>query len=142
MHRAEEILSAVVAALTGLPTTANRVERDRVYPPDQTPALSVNQGGEEPIQGSTGMQAQDSALEIEINIQVKSGTSSSDLNQIKAEVYAALMSNHKLGINYVHQIQWGGDTKPEPSGEADLKTVSCAMRFAVAYRHSYTSKES
>ena len=142
MHKAETILNAIKTALTGLATTGDRVERDRVYPPEQCPALSVNQGGEDPIAGRENMQFQDVALEVEIIIQVKSGTKSSDLNQIKAEVYAALMADTTQGLAYVHETQWAGDSAPEPSGDAEINTTRCIMRFLVAYRHSYTSKES
>ena len=141
MHRAESILNAVKTALTGLATTGQYVERDRVFPPEACPALSVNQGSEEPLDQSS-TQFQDCVLEVEVVIQVKSGTSSSDLNQIKAEVYAAMMTDTTQGLTYVHETQWGGDSAPEPSGDAEINTTRCTMRFAVAYRHSYTSKES
>lgn len=141
MHRAESILNAVQTALTGLATTGQYVERDRVFPPEACPALSVNQGAEEPLDQSS-MQFQDCVLEVEVVIQVKSGTSSSDLNQIKAEVYAAMMTDTTQGLTYVHETQWGGDSAPEPSGDAEINTTRCTMRFGIAYRHSYTSKES
>ena len=141
VHRAEEILSAVVTALTGLATTGASVERDRVYPAQSCPALSIEQGGEEPIQGRENMQFQDSALEVEVAVYVKSQSLNTQLNQIKAEVYAALMANRQLGLAYVYDLQWLGDTAPEPNRDSDSPTTKCSMRFAVAYRHSLTSKE-
>ena len=142
MHRAELILEAVKSILTGLATTGTNVERDRVFPPDMLPALSLNQGAEDPIPGRENMAFQDSALQVDIVIQIKSSSSSSDLNQIKAEVYAAMMSDSSLGLGFVYDTQWAGDGPPEPSGDAEINTVRCTMRFGVAYRHSYTSKES
>lgn len=141
MHRAEEILSAVVTSLTGLATTGTSVERDQVYPVQACPALSIEQGGEEPIQGRESFGFQDAALEFDVVAYVKTQGPNTQLNQIKAEVYAALMANRQLGLNYVYDMEWRGDTAPEPSAEADKTTTKCSMRFAVAYRHSLTSKE-
>lgn len=141
MHRAEEILEAVTTALTGLTTTGNRVERDRVYPPELCPALSVGLGQESPKQGADNVSYQDSILEVRIVIQVKNDDTATVLNQIKAEVYAALMSDRTLGLSFVADMAWNGDSEPEPSGDAEIKTTRCITNFAVWYRHSFTSKE-
>lgn len=140
MHRAEEILEAVKAALTGLPTTGARVERDRVYPPEECPALSLVLGAEEPLNDAENLVFQDSLLEFKVVVQIKSGSHSSELNKIKAEVYGALMANRQQGLSYVHDTGWQGDSEPEPE-RGEIKTNRCEMRFAVAYRHSTISKE-
>lgn len=141
MHRAESILSAIQTILTGLGTTGNSVERDQVYPPQTPPALSISQGEESPLGGVTNIQFQDAALAVEVTIYVKAANYNSQLNQIKAEVYAALMATRNLNLAYVIDTIWSGDTAPEASGDAEQKTMRATMRFTVAYRHSITSKE-
>lgn len=140
MHRAESILNAVETTLTGLATTGANVQRDRVHPPESVPALSITQGGENPFT-PPNMAFQDSVLEIEVSIYVKADDFNTQYNQIKAEVYAALMADRKLGIEYVQEIEWQGDNAPQLSGELEKKTLRGAMKFAVLFRHSLTTKE-
>ncbi len=140
MHRAETILEAVKTALTGLTTTAARVERDRVYPPESCPALSIEQGDELPADDGN-LAFQDSALDVDVIAYVKSDSFNTQANQIRAEVYAAMMGNRTLGLVFVHDTRWLGDSRPEPSGDGETKTLRVSMRFRVFYRHSYTSKE-
>lgn len=141
MNRAEIVLNAVEKQLERLPTTQNRIERDRVYPPENLPALSVNQGAESPaVEPNTAFQ--DVILDVDIEIKLKSSQFTTQLNKIKSEVYGALMKNRQLDLSFVFNTYWRGDSNPDTSGDAEIKTASCVMRFQIHYRHSYLSKES
>lgn len=143
MHRAEAILNAIETNLTGLAITGANVQRDRVYPPEKEklPALSITQGEESPLAPANNVSYQDSILEVSIHIYVKASDFNTQFNNIKAQVYAALMADIKQGVEYVIDTKWQGDSAPNISGEAEQKTLKAEMRFAVWYRHSLTSKE-
>lgn len=142
MHRAESILEAVKTTLTGLTTTGTNVERSRVYPPDSLPALSINKGKDEREPNPSTMGTVESNIEIKIVVYVKSEAFTTDLNQICAEVYAAMMASNRLGLAYVEKLRWIEDSEPESSGESETITTQCVITFEVGYTHALTSKES
>jgi hypothetical protein len=140
--RAESILDAVVTLVTGLTTTGSRVTRGRTYAVPAEPALAVDMGGEVPA-GDPNMAYQDEYLDITVTAYAKGaqGTTDTTLNQIAAEVYAAVMASRQLGLAYVHDTRWMGRSEPqrEPS---DQVASAQELRFRVHYRHSYASMES
>jgi len=140
MNRAEAILESILKTLRDLESTQCNIERDRIYPPEDLPALSVNQGSETPA-GESTMQFQDVILDVSVEIYLKSSALNTLLNTIKSEVYAALLSSPQLNLPFVLNTHWRGDTAPDVSGDAERPTSRCRMRFEVHYRHSYTSKE-
>lgn len=143
MHRAETILEAVKTALTGLTTTGTKVERGRVYPVEELPALSLEMGADNPNSESSNLAFQDRELDFVVTSYVKSSTNTETLsNAIRAEVYAALMGNRTLSLSYVMDVSFNGDDKPQLSGESELRTSSQAMNYTVRYRHSLINAES
>lgn len=139
--RAETIMDAIKTAVTGLGTTTNKVVRGRAWAAQDTPALSVDMGSESP--GDYNVAFQDEVLTVEIAAQVKGaeGTTDTTLNQIRAEVYAAVMAAPQLGLPFVINTVWRGRSRPlHDEGEKDL--VEQVFRFDVHYRHSVTSTES
>lgn len=142
-HRAETILEAIKTVVTGLTLTGQNVERDRVYPPENIPALSVDMGGESRGEIDTGdMTNINSQLEVGIRLLVKSNESTTVINSIKAEVYSAIMGSSRLGLNFVDYLVWREDTAPTLDGENETRTVSVIMNFEVGFFHSLLSKES
>lgn len=140
-HRAEQIMDAVVTAVTGLTTTGANVQRGRVYPVDEAalPALSVYMSADEPLDGEDGQSVfgyVDSELTVRVEAHVK-GSANIDqtLNQIRAEVYQALLADYQLGLAFVQQIIWRGADEPELDA-ADQKVGRQAFNWAVRYRHS------
>lgn len=140
--RAESVLVAFTTAVTGLTQTGARVVRGRVYPVDVVPALTVNMGGEQPV-NQPNTTYQDEYLDVEVMAYVKDNASvDGALNKIRAEVYAAILADYTLGLEYVLDTQWMGRDAPNRSGEMENKSARQTMNFRVHYRHSYLSSES
>ncbi len=141
MHRAESILAAVTTAVSGLATTGANVLRGYGVQLPGLPGLVVKMGADESIAGfSVSIVAR--RLEVEIEARVKQAADSDTvLNQVRAEVYAALMADPRLGLAYVvdtvHQVDAAPDDK-----DLTAAVVRQVMTFSVDYRHSYQSAES
>lgn len=142
MHRAETIMQAVVTTLTGLTTTAARVERGRVRTVETCPALTIEMGGDDVIPDRSSYPKLHRDLNIKILAHVKNNTSpDTDLNQIRAEVHAAMVADRTLGQTFVIDVECIGDDEPEISGEGEKITAVQQMNYVVKYRHSWTSAE-
>lgn len=141
-HRAETILEAVRARLTGLPTTGSRVERARVWPIEECPAISIERGDDAPVETGRRFSLQDRRLNFTVTGYVKSTTiHETQLHQVAAEVYAALFGDVTQGLAFVLDTHWLGDSKPETNGETETRGASMEMNYAITYRHSITSAE-
>lgn len=141
MHRAESILAAVTAALTGLASTGGNVLRGYGVQLPGLPGLVVRMGADENIAGY-GTTVVARRLEVQIEARVKQAADSDTLlNQVRAEVYAALMADPTLGLGFVI------DTMHQLDGEPDEKDLAApivrqVLTYSVDYRHSYQSAES
>ena len=81
-------------------------------------------------------------LNVQIAIHVKNNTDpDTDLNQIRAEVYAAMMADRTQGLTYVLDTESIGDDEPELTGEGEKVTARQQMNFIVKYRHSWSDAE-
>lgn len=139
--RAEQIVVAVLAKVTGLTTTGSRVVRGRAYAVETTPALTVSQGSDAPVDARTGSSVYlDSELDIIITAHVKSSSSQTDtlLNLIRKEIHIALMADVTQGLSFVYLTETKGASAPTISGDADKITATMDMTFTFRYRHSYT----
>lgn len=136
--RAEEIMDAVVTAVTGLTTTTTNVRRARVYDWNVTPSLSVYMGQDDVVN-----ELVNDLIDWEIIIIVESHVKAESnvdqtINTIRKEVHSALMADHTLGLNFVHDIT------PGPAGEPELEAgdqpiASQRIEFKVMYRTSRTA---
>lgn len=143
MHRAESILQAITTTLTGLTTTQTRVERARVWPVNECPAISIERGDDQTLEEGRSLGFQDRQLEVVITSYVKASSTSNpetELNQIAAEVYTALFADVTQGLSYVIDTHWFSDSRPEMTGQ-ESKTAVMRMTFIIHYRHSLTSPE-
>jgi len=140
MHHAEAIMQAILALITGLTTTGNNVARGRPYPVETVPALTLMQGEDSLANGLQNMSFVDRILIVRIVCHVKTGTQfDTDLNQIRREVYVAIMANRNLNLpNIVIDTAPEGDDEPELSGDGEKNIGQQVMNFAVTYRHSLT----
>lgn len=125
-HRGELVVQAVVATLTGLPTTGANVFRMVKYnqPVEVLPSINVVQGEETLL-----MDDEDGAvwpvadrlfelfLEIRSRHPAGSAAMEAELFQIEQEAVAALRANRKLGFSWVH------DTMEEARGELDEENI-------------------
>ena len=142
-HRSEIILETVKAVLTGLSITGNRVERCRVWPVEECPALAIDKGDDFPKDQGRGFSHQDRELDFTVTGYVKATDNpESDLHQIAAQVYAALLADVTQGLAFVIDTHWLGDAEPQKSTEGETRRASMEMRYRVWYRHTITSTES
>lgn len=142
MHRAEEIITAIELALTGLATTGSRVYRSRVRSIEDAPALAVEMGADDVSVDASNYPQVARELNVKIIAFVKNNTSfDSDLNAIRAEVFEALMTDPTLALSFVTDTMLISDNEPEFSGEGDQITGKQQMDYVVKYRHSWNSTE-
>lgn len=139
-HKAETILEAVVTAVSGLTTTGSSVERGRAYAVGVVPSLSVFMG-EDRVDNELAIGHYDRMLEIFVESHVATiGNIETDLNQIRAEVFAALRADHTLGDTCI-ELRPEADSRPEIQGETDTPHAMQQLLFLAYYRHSTTSAE-
>ncbi len=143
MHRAESIMQAIEQRLTGLATTGSRIERARVWPVEECPALSIERGDDAPMDNGRSLGFQSRQLEVFVTAYAKSptGTFETSLHQIAAEVYAALFADVTQGLPYVMDTHWTGDSRPETSTETEGRTATMQMAYQIHYRHSIATPE-
>lgn len=140
-HRAESVMDALVARLTGLGLTGSRVYRGRVYnlQASEFPALTISMGGDVPelLQSQTLM---DSELSVSITAWVKSPTAQIDesLTAIREQVTVAMQSDYTLGLPYVVTCNEGAAQAPELDGEGSQPVGSQSQTWTIRYRRSRT----
>lgn len=138
-HRAENIIAAVVTAVTGLTTTGARVYRGRRYEldVDASPSLCVYLGPDLPLSGpgDSPLAYQDSELTVYIEGVVKNSTTAvaTTLNQIRHEVAVALNADHTQGLAYVHNTT-EGETLLDIGVETDKPVGRMRTAWLFLYR--------
>lgn len=142
MHRAESILSAVETALTGLLTTGANVARGRAYAVPILPAISIFKGSDQSSENQTllGSVMREMTVNLDIHVQ-GTGNPETELNQIAAEIYAALVLDHQQGLAYVYDSDIVGDDEPEIEGTQDLPIARMRSTWLILYEHSLASAE-
>jgi len=142
-HRAEQILDAFTALVTGLTTTGANVVRDRPYNIDESisSALSVYQGDDTPFDsGLDNWQLEDKQLDISVDIHVKQSSEipiSKQLNQIRKEIHIALMADRTLGLSFARNFLAGVAETPEIEA-GEKVTAKQTLNFSIDYRASVT----
>ena len=142
-HRAEQIMDAVVAKLTGLATTGANVTRGRVYNIERQaiPHLSIYRGENRPVaDADQNMAFSDWVLAVNIEAVVKSATSQIDevLAQIEKEVTIALKADRTQGLEFVLDTMEAGSSEPALDGDGDQPVATMIMQFLFKYRRSIT----
>lgn len=143
-HRAEEIMSAIGSRLASLSTKGIRAIRDRSFPRDlgQLPVVHVYQGRDIPVEnGANSMALIDRELEVLIDAYVDAAPDQLDaaLNQIRRDVYVAMMADQNMTLPFVQTVMWKGDGAPELPDAETPSVGRMAMSFAVRYRHSHSN---
>ncbi len=142
-HKAETILENIKTSLTGLVTTGTKVERGRAWPIDEAalPALTINMGADQALDDQTsGLINRVLNFEIVAHVRDTTGVETT-LNQIKTEVFAALMAN-PTQTGTVIDTELVEDSEPEIESEQNQPIARMAQQWRVYYRHSATSTES
>lgn len=135
-HKAEQIMVAALAAVTGLATTGTQVYRGRVNPLSETVsnALSLYQGAD--TKEGEDYPTSIRLLSIYIDIHTKSPTEQVEtrLNQISKEVSIAMLATRGLGLGFVIDVEEVGSDEPELSGDADQPDAKQRMTWHIEYR--------
>ena len=141
-HRAEQIMVALLANITGLTTTGTNAQRGRVYALSTAPGLTLVMGADEVADDLRSFTRLVRHLSVEITAHVKTTSQlETDINQIKTEIFAALMADITQGLNFVIQTDLEIDEAPELDAEQDQPTARATMQWRVTYAHSGTSTE-
>lgn len=142
-HKAEQILAAVLAKVTGLTTTGSRVTRGRVYDlaTADLPALGVFLGPDAPRSdgGSSSFRYLDGDLTVVVEAYVKTASAQVDtqLNQIRKEVTIALQADVTQGLAFVLDTQEGA-ADPTLDGSGDKPAGTLRMEWVLRYRRLRT----
>jgi len=141
MHHAETIMQTLFAQLQNLTATGTNVERGRGQPVTVTPALTLEQGADQLSDGVNNTAFIDRLLNVRVIAHVKTGAQfDTELNQIRQEVFIALMADRTQGLSsIVLDTIPTGDDDPELSVEIDQKVGRQVMNFDIKYRHSLTN---
>jgi len=140
-HKAEHIMQAVVAAVTGLATTGSNVSRGRVQPQEVETynALSVYMGPDTPLVDELqNWTITDSILIVIIDIMVKTNNVQIDtqLNQIRQELTVALFTDYTQGLDFILELEEGQTQQPELEGEGSLTSASMRTLWEFKYRRA------
>jgi hypothetical protein len=138
MHVRAQIRAAVVTALTGLTTTADRVYEARIYPLDDSilPGLCIYTRSESAENdGSAGAFALLRELPLVVEAYAKaSPTVDGELDTIAEEVETALGSADKLGG--LAKIFVGPVSSEIEVGDQDAERPSAVLRMEFRYLYS------
>lgn len=140
-HRAEQVLAAVQAAVTGLATTQARVDRGRDDDIDATltPALRVAMGDDLSID-PWAQSLVDSNLEVSVFAHVHTSAENVEtiLNRIRKEVTVALLAGNPpaLGLSWVHAIVEVGAVMPDKNTAGAKPSGKLELKYIVKYRRS------
>lgn len=142
-HKAEQIIVAVVAKLTGLASTGANVFRGRVYelPETSLPALRIFQGTDRAAidGGSSSFRYLDSEISVRVEAVAKTSATQIDtlLNQIRKEVTVALQADVTQGLSFVMDTS-EGMADIDLDGEGDRPTGVLKMEWSILYRRLRT----
>lgn len=145
-HRAEQIIAAVVANVTGLTTTTTNVNRGRSTPQDAatTDWLDVYLGSDESVtDDDKNWSVTDSELTIFIDINCKTNSSQIDtrLNLIRSEITVALWDDYQQGLSFITEMTEGQADQPDINGETGKKTATMRTTWLFKYRRSTTNPD-
>ena len=140
VHRAEQIMDALVTALSALaPVTVDQVERGR----DAPFALSNNKAitlfmGPDEVADNSGWDVVHSNLTVYIDIHARSGSVQVDqiINDIAKTVTTTLWADPTLGLSFVIDTIEGVANEPEITGEGNKPTGEMRTDWMFKYSRS------
>jgi len=142
LHRAEQVIAAFVTAVTGLTTSGANVARgrDTPWPLETTDALNVYMGPEALIEDESDFPDGYWVQTIFIDVKTRQASVQVDtqLNLMRAEITAAIMADHTLGLAFVQWSQEGDTDEPtiDKSGEQPMASVRTS--WLVKYRRNWS----
>ncbi|WP_406828119.1 hypothetical protein [Microbulbifer sp. ARAS458-1] len=141
-HVSHQLLDAITTAVTGLPTTGDRVRQSRLYAHGRGPALNIRLG-ERRNTATLGNALVNAEQDIFIDIAVAGTAESIDdqLLQIESEIHQALMADYSLGLPFVLDLNPQGLSEPDlEQAEKPKAVATSAWRYVI--RHRLTDLES
>lgn len=140
-HFAQQIIDAVVTALTGLTTTGSNITQGKQWPfnDGQVTALTVSMGENIPLD-TQSFAIYTARLEVIVTAHAKTTGSQADslLNQISKEVFIALMTDRTRGLSFVIDTEWAGNDQPDIDVSTEAIAAQQDLRFFITFRHSLT----
>ena len=141
-HVSKQLLDAITAAVTGLPTTGDRVQQSRTYAHKSGPALSLRLGGRSNLATlSNSVVTAEQDIFIDIAVAGSADSIDDQLLQIESEIHQALLADYSLGLPFVIDINPQGLSEPDlEQGERPKAVATSHWRYLI--RHSLTDLES
>ena len=142
-HLAETILDTVETLLTGLATTGTNVKRARVWPVDTLPAISIFKSDDirsDQDSLDDGFLVREMIVNITIHVRTADNLETV-LNQVAAEIFAAMSADKTLGISAVFDTQLIGENEPLIEDTQDLPVASMVSGWLITYQHTSGSAE-
>lgn len=139
-HKARQVLQAIETAVTGLPTTGDRVEKTRGYPKADVPAISIRISDLDP-QSEISNAFLDSFLEVDTIYHVRGANNDLDYQilEIDAEVYRAIMADRTLAGDAIDVDPLSLSVESEAANE--IPTATGIRRWRVHIRHDVNDAE-
>lgn len=144
MHRAEQILDAIVARLQA--STTLGINSQNVFPhrtlslaenQDELPAITVKLGESQPAEELTML---DGSIGCVREILTKAyfvgedePTVTSALFVLLTEIHKAINLQQKLGLSFVLKVGYGGDSEPEINTDGELCAGALQSRWLVIH---------
>lgn len=133
--KVDTVLAAVGVKLANLATSGPNVFVGYAYdiPAGSLPAIRIRQGAQTPQGGRPAnvFGYIDIELTLSVDIWILPGQS---INEVKAEIYTALVADRTLGLTFVETLWWTDDTEPNYSAVGEIQTVFMVTGWTIVYR--------
>jgi len=132
---AEDIMVAILALITGLPTTSTRVVRSRVYTFEGVNGLTLKMGSDVPVDGTDqNLGFIDFNLEVIVTAHSKNADVETEINLIKKEVISAVKADYTVSGTATDINEEGWDAADVEAAE-EYTGISTGI-FMVRYRRA------
>ncbi len=144
MHRAEQILDAIVSILTAAGIEGVAKHRELSYDPDmELPAISVKFGADQ-APSISNIPVIDSVLTVTIVAVVREDTEAeavTALLALRSSTHVALQADQTLGLSFVSDTRYGGATEPVFDTSGEGVAARQETQWNVPYRMNVASPE-
>lgn len=136
MHRAQQILDALYSKLSVLITNGDikELHTSSAEPPRVYPSLVLAMGSDDVLSESVNYLNMSLAVSTDIVITSNSTDLDRDCLNIRVEVHKAIMSDRQLGLPFVINTKFTGQSEPEHKGDADTYAAYMRLTWQVDYR--------
>ena len=142
LHKAERIMQAVYVLCLDQATTGGNVYRSLVYghETEKLPAINLTMGADTPAETEQqNIALTDYILRVNCDAvcqKLQYSAVETTLNEIRAEITAALLANRTLGLDFVIDVIEVGAEEPQLTGEGEKPMALQRFSFDVKYRRA------